>query len=72
MNGCKRQAEEVLGKPISNFPITRSLFLILETIAGGDLHENVRHVLHLDEPIAPIEPIVKRKRQEQQQESGSL
>ncbi|MBS0652655.1 MAG: hypothetical protein JSR39_03920 [Verrucomicrobia bacterium] len=69
LKGCKRKVEEILGKPISSFPMTRSLLLALETIAGGELRENVTHVLHLDEPI---EPLVKRRHPGSQQEQGPL
>lgn len=69
LKGCRKKVEAILGKPISSFPMTCSLLLALETIAGGELRENVRHVLRLDEPLAPL---VKRKHQESQQEQSLL
>ncbi|MBS0651558.1 MAG: hypothetical protein JSR93_10390 [Verrucomicrobia bacterium] len=45
LSACKEKVESDLGKPLSNFPITSSLLLMLETIIGGELQESVRSAL---------------------------
>ncbi|MGE3534559.1 MAG: hypothetical protein AB7H48_06980 [Parachlamydiales bacterium] len=54
LSACKEKVESGLGKPITSFPITSSLLLMLETIVVGELQESVKSVLELEEKFEPL------------------